>query len=310
MEMPGRSYSSPSYRFGYMGYEKDDEIKGISGADYDFNGYGYDSRLGRRKGLDPFKSKYSSWSPYVFAQNNPIFLIDKNGQEVFKTTDFSNSLKAEAGLALLTQTNIGKTFLSQFASINQMPGAGQLNVNLGVTDNGILSRHNVVFGVKTQEQGETGFQIKNSDGTFVDYKGQDFGAEAQFQITIDVKTFPGDKAGNVAYALSHESFVHSENIAKVLSKFEEAKKAADGDPTKVAAAVTQLKEDLKPFTPGTKEFEAQQTNEHKTVATGTDKNLQQAVKELKAAVSGKPKEEKAIENTRELDVQIQKEDTK
>lgn len=48
MTMPGRSYSSgDGYRFGFNGWEKDDEIKG-SGNHLSFGDYGYDPRTGRR----------------------------------------------------------------------------------------------------------------------------------------------------------------------------------------------------------------------------------------------------------------------
>src|SRR3989337_3723696 len=40
--MPGRNFSSNSYRFGFNGYEMDNEMRGKVGADYDFDGYGLD----------------------------------------------------------------------------------------------------------------------------------------------------------------------------------------------------------------------------------------------------------------------------
>jgi RHS repeat-associated protein len=61
--MPGRQYSSNSYRYGYMNKEKDDEFKG-DGNSYDFNARIYDSRLGRWLSLDPLQAKYVDLSPY------------------------------------------------------------------------------------------------------------------------------------------------------------------------------------------------------------------------------------------------------
>ena len=80
MSMPGRSYMGKNYRYGMMGYEKDDEISGI-GNTYDFDGYGYDPRLNRRKGPDPMSKKYPDESPYSFAGNSPISLRDEDGKE-------------------------------------------------------------------------------------------------------------------------------------------------------------------------------------------------------------------------------------
>jgi len=78
--MPGRNFNSGDYRHGMMGYEKDDEVSGTGNA-YDFDGYGYDSRLGRRKGPDPMTKKYPDESPYSFAGNSPVSLRDEDGKE-------------------------------------------------------------------------------------------------------------------------------------------------------------------------------------------------------------------------------------
>lgn len=82
-----------SYLWGFNGYEKDDEIRDKNGADYDFDGYGLDVLLGRRKSLDPAKYKYPSISPYSYSNNNPIIYLDISGGEffilIFKSTDNS-----------------------------------------------------------------------------------------------------------------------------------------------------------------------------------------------------------------------------
>jgi hypothetical protein len=80
MVMPGRTFNSTNYRYGMMGYEKDDEICGNGNA-YDFDGYGYDPRLNRRKSLDPMSVKFADESPYSFAGNSPISLRDEDGKE-------------------------------------------------------------------------------------------------------------------------------------------------------------------------------------------------------------------------------------
>jgi RHS repeat-associated protein len=78
--MPGRSFSSDSYRYGFNGMEKDDEIKG-SGNSLDFGARIYDSRLGRWMSVDPLQAKYPSLSPYHAFADNPILVVDKDGKE-------------------------------------------------------------------------------------------------------------------------------------------------------------------------------------------------------------------------------------
>lgn len=74
--MPGRSYSSTAYKYGFNGQEKDNEIYGtgnLNTAEF----WQYDTRLGRRWNIDPVD--FVSESPYACFHNNPIFFSDVSG---------------------------------------------------------------------------------------------------------------------------------------------------------------------------------------------------------------------------------------
>jgi len=88
--MPGRNYTSSSYRYGFNGMLKDDEIKG-SGNSYDYGMRMYDPRLGRFLSVDPLATSFSFNSPYSYAQNDVIRCIDIDGLEKFEKTG-NNSL--------------------------------------------------------------------------------------------------------------------------------------------------------------------------------------------------------------------------
>lgn len=77
--MPGRMFSSNSYRYGLNGQEKDDEINGIEGAYTSAEFWEYDTRLGRRWNVDPMT--YPWQSPYACFNNNPIYFADPSGLE-------------------------------------------------------------------------------------------------------------------------------------------------------------------------------------------------------------------------------------
>jgi hypothetical protein len=80
MHMPGRSFSSGSYRYGFnKGSEKDNEIAG-EGNHYTTFFRELDTRLGRWWSVDPKVSP--SYSPYSSMINNPIFHSDKLGDKV------------------------------------------------------------------------------------------------------------------------------------------------------------------------------------------------------------------------------------
>ena len=85
----GRAFSSDKYRFGFNGKEKDDELKG-EGNSLDFGARVYDSRLGRFLSLDPLMKDYPMMTPYCYAANNPIRLVDIGGEgpgDPFKSAD-------------------------------------------------------------------------------------------------------------------------------------------------------------------------------------------------------------------------------
>ena len=78
MQMPGRKYQAGggSYRYGFGGQEKSEEIKG-EGNSYTAEFWEYDPRLVRRWNVDPIMKPWES--PYAAFNNNPISIIDPKG---------------------------------------------------------------------------------------------------------------------------------------------------------------------------------------------------------------------------------------
>jgi RHS repeat-associated protein len=78
--MPGRSFSSVSYRYGFNGKESDDEVSG-SGNQYDYGFRIYNPRIGKFLSVDPLTGSYPWYTPYQFAGNMPIWAMDLDGLE-------------------------------------------------------------------------------------------------------------------------------------------------------------------------------------------------------------------------------------
>ncbi len=76
--MPGRKYTiGNSYRYGFNGKERD---KDITNGNYDFGSRIYDSRINRFLSIDPLWKDNTYESNYAYANNSPILMIDKNGE--------------------------------------------------------------------------------------------------------------------------------------------------------------------------------------------------------------------------------------
>jgi RHS repeat-associated protein len=72
------SKSTWCYRYGFNGMERDDEIRG-KGNSYDYGARMYDPRIARFFSIDPLSYEFPYWSPYLYAANDPIRMIDVYG---------------------------------------------------------------------------------------------------------------------------------------------------------------------------------------------------------------------------------------
>jgi RHS repeat-associated protein len=95
-----------SYRYGFNGMEKDNELKGEANSN-DFGARMHDPRVGRFLSLDPLKQEAPGWSPYSYAIDNPIVFVDREGE--FPGITFMY-IKFEAGAGLA----YGLNFVEQF----------------------------------------------------------------------------------------------------------------------------------------------------------------------------------------------------
>ncbi len=89
MLVPNRHGSSESYRYGFQGQEKDDEVKG-EGNSLNYTFRMHDPRVGRFFAVDPLAGKYPWYSPYQFAGNKVIQFIELEGLEEGSASQLEN----------------------------------------------------------------------------------------------------------------------------------------------------------------------------------------------------------------------------
>jgi RHS repeat-associated protein len=78
--VPNRHGSSSSYRYGFQGQEKDDELKG-EGNSLNYTFRMHDPRVGRFFAVDPLFKKYAYNSVYAFSENRVIDSLELEGLE-------------------------------------------------------------------------------------------------------------------------------------------------------------------------------------------------------------------------------------
>jgi RHS repeat-associated protein len=78
--VPNRHASSDSYRYGFQGQEKDDELKG-EGNSLNYTFRMHDPRVGRFFTRDPLEKSYPWYTPYQFSGNKVIQFIELEGLE-------------------------------------------------------------------------------------------------------------------------------------------------------------------------------------------------------------------------------------
>ncbi|MEW4925431.1 RHS repeat-associated core domain-containing protein [Algibacter sp. 2305UL17-15] len=101
MTLPNRSGNAGSYRYGFQGQEKDDEIKG-EGNSLNYKYRMHDPRVGRFFAVDPLTHKYPHYSPYAFSGNKVISHGELEGLEEYWVIygDKLKVWKGEEGLKL------------------------------------------------------------------------------------------------------------------------------------------------------------------------------------------------------------------
>jgi RHS repeat-associated protein len=103
--------------FAFNGQERDDDIYGEGNA-YDFGNRIYDARLGRWLSVDRLANKYPAISPYAFAENNPIIILDQGGDSTVYFSEGGQKLgvswdNLENAIVVIKSNDVAK-FTAQF----------------------------------------------------------------------------------------------------------------------------------------------------------------------------------------------------
>jgi len=174
-----------TYRFGFNGMEKDDEVFGSTGTALSFKFRMYDSRIGKFFSVDPLAKDYPWNSTYAFAENDVIRAIDLEGLEKQVAID---------GTVINGPYNIKK--------IN----AKKVEQNISLLRTGNLTKINFLISYN-----KTGQKYYNTSSNQKDNNSLiEFTANTEIGLKFKLKTkiigFGGELSGGVAQPLTNASF--------------------------------------------------------------------------------------------------------
>lgn len=107
-----------SYRYGFQGQEKDDEIKNIEGSSINYKYRMHDPRLGRFFAVDPLAPQFPHNSPYAFSENRVIDGIELEGLEVVPANQIWDLKNEHTTVSLRENQHISTNAAHQFGKIH------------------------------------------------------------------------------------------------------------------------------------------------------------------------------------------------
>ncbi len=230
MELVGRTYSLPKYRYGFNGKEKDDEVKGI-GAQYDYGFRIYDPRIARFLSVDPLTKKYPELTPYQFASNTPIQGVDLDGLEVYYAAD--GSLLGKVGTntqvkvvdanypIFIAKQNIEMANSTNNVLLKTSFGTQALNAHseaLGMTDEELNTRSFLTMLRRSENDGNKALSYNTWNG-FEDGKPMTFTDKAYADAPEDYKDHPGANPDNSPHSQSGAYQILSVSWETVIKPF-------------------------------------------------------------------------------------------
>jgi RHS repeat-associated protein len=195
MLVPNRHGSSNSYRYGFQGQEKDDELKG-EGNSLNYTYRMHDPRVGRFFAIDPLTKSYPHYTPYSFSGNKVIAYVELEGlEETGYTRMLDKKLGSKAYLQMTTEERIEERKNNAIAFIVTLGIAADIVFNQGKVTIFLTRQAATQLVVNTaasglvyafSSEGENKFEpTKIFEETITGFDFADAGIDKGFEIVLD-----------------------------------------------------------------------------------------------------------------------------
>ena len=223
MAMPGRTFNTEGYRYGFNGKENDSEW-----AKQDYGMRISDPRIGRFLSLDPLATSYPWYTPYQFAGNTPIQAVDLDGKEILGYLKLSESKIFGFPIRILDKSDAwNNTLRTTFAAVGQGDGvnaqANKANGRfVGIAE---LQFHEITGNDPSVGGLTTVMVVRNGIETPLAYV-ENVKKEDMFRINVDLygaafSTLSGDVQEDMRKVITvvHETATHALSNGLLIEQF-------------------------------------------------------------------------------------------